>query len=153
MGKTASKTATSSKRPARKTVKKPVLREYVLRLHFSPDAKWGQPLRMAEVGRIMRASPLNDESWRGIVALSKAEWARAKSGATLDTVRSERVKLVQQLIAHSRAVYGDDGMADRWFKRPNPYLRGKAPQEVLDSLSGIAEAMAELDRIEAGVFA
>jgi len=119
-------------------------------LRLTPGVAWGGPLRMSEFGRIRRDSPLTDEAWLGIVALTKAQLARTR---TLDRLRAERVKLVQQLIERSREVYGDKELADRWFKRPNLYLCGKAPEQVLDSLPGIAEAMMELARIEHGVFA
>lgn len=111
-------------------------------------------MRMNSLARIMRDSALDIHVWSMVVDLSpRTITKQIANNAVLGTLRAERVKLVEQVVDRSRDVFGDKGMADRWMQRPSPYLDGKAPQDLLGSLEGIAEVMAELERIDAGAFA
>lgn len=106
------------------------------------------------VRNAMQTSFISQTQILKAIDLKPNEWSRLnESRKELDVLRSDRLKLVDQLVDRSIEVYGDKGKAERWLKRANPYLGNKAPVELLGSIEGIAKAMAELDRIEAGVFA
>lgn len=147
MGKTASPTK-------KKAAPAAVAKERVIRLHLQPGRTYSGSLRMSTVVRIMRDSDLDAGIWSEVIGLTPRTIAkRIKADTELEQLRAERVKLAQQVVERSREVYGDKDKGDRWMQRANRYLGGKAPKELLGSLEGIAKAMAELDRIEAGVFA
>lgn len=145
------KTATTTKKKAAPAA---AAKERVIRLHLQPGRTYSGSLRMNTVVRIMRDSDLDEGIWGMVMGWSPRVMARRiAANAELEQLRAERVKLVQQVVERSREVYGDKGMADRWMQRPNPYLGGKAPQEMLGSLEGIAEVMTELERMDASAFA
>ena len=145
------KTAGNTRKKASTAV---AAKERVIRLHLRPGHTYSGSLRMNTVVRIMRDSELDHGIWSMVMGLSPRVMARRiADNAELEQLRAERVKLVQQVVERCREVYGDKGMADRWMQRPNPYLGGKPPQELLGSLEGIAEVMTELERMDSSAFA
>lgn len=148
------KTAVAPKKAAKKVAKKPTRLEYVLRLNLASDRTWGSSMTAKAARTVVARLAIGEPRILRAIDLTKAEWLNyTKTNKKLDKLRSDRLNLVDQLVERSIEVYGDKGKAERWMKRPNPYLGNKAPEAMLDSIEDIAKAMAELDRIEAGVFA
>jgi putative toxin-antitoxin system antitoxin component (TIGR02293 family) len=55
------------------------------------------------------------------------------------------------MLARAIEVFGSKQIANRWFRKPNPALKKKAPLEVVTSARGRKEVEAILGRIEQGV--
>lgn len=156
MGKTAvaTKTSAATKKVAKRAPKKVPKLDLVIRLSLSSKRKWGTTMSAIAVRDAMAGSFISKTQILNAINLKPTEWSQLSTKRKkLDVLRSDRLKLVDQLVDRSIEVYGDKGKAERWMKRTNPYLGNKAPVELLGSIEGIAKAMAELDRIEAGVFA
>ena len=148
------KTAVAPKKAARKVAKKPTRLEYVLRLNLSTKRSWGSAMTAKNARTVVARIAIGEPKILKAIGLTKAQWeSYTKQNKKLDQLRSDRLNLVDQLVERSIEVYGDKGKAARWMKRPNPYLDNKAPEEMLGNIEDLAKAMAELDRIEAGVFA
>ncbi len=148
------KTAEVTKKAAKKAARKPARLEYVLRLNLSTNRSWGSTMTAKAAHTRVEGWSIAKRTVMSAIHLSEAEWRELRTeNKKLDVLRSDRLMLIDQLVERSVEVYGDKGKAERWLKRANPYLGNKAPVELLGSIDGIAKAMAELDRIEAGVFA
>ena len=55
------------------------------------------------------------------------------------------------MLARAIEVFGSKQVASRWFQRPNPALKRKAPLDVVTSARGRKKVEAILGRIEQGV--
>lgn len=58
---------------------------------------------------------------------------------------------VEPMLARAIEVFGSRQVAARWFQRPNPALKMKAPSDVIASARGRKQVDAILGRIEHGV--
>lgn len=70
----------------------------------------------------------------------------------LNKTESERLLLLQQLVAHGVDVFEDQGKFNRWLRRPLPLLGGQSPLQLLDTASGFQVVDELLGRIEYGVY-
>lgn len=74
--------------------------------------------------------------------------------ALLDSRDSEHILLLTELIDYGIEVFNEDGdKFNRWLRKPNLSLGGHAPEELLDTTTGLDEVKNCLDRIEYGIFA
>lgn len=64
-----------------------------------------------------------------------------------------QTKRTLDLQKHAEEIFGDAGIAQRWFNRPNLAMDGKAPVSVLESPNGYSRVKTLLDRIDYGVLA
>ena len=70
----------------------------------------------------------------------------------LTKAESERLLLLQHLVAHGVDVFEDQGKFNRWLRRPLPLLDGQSPLQLLDTASGFQVVDELLGRIEYGVY-
>ncbi len=104
-------------------------------------------------GTMVKNAPLNLHEWASVVYVSpRTLQARIKGNTSFDPLQSDRVELIMQVMERGQEVFGDTKSFRRWLDEPRPLLGGKKPIAMLNDLAGIGEVLAELGRIEHGVF-
>lgn len=79
---------------------------------------------------------------------------KKKENSLMDIGDSELVVEIVELIDFGISVFNQENEKFlRWLKKPNVSLGGEAPENFLDTRSGILEVMNCLQRIESGSFA
>ncbi len=102
---------------------------------------------------MLRSSPLKEADWAQTVHLAPRVFSvQLKEGRSFDPLQSDRIVLVEQVLDHGVEVFGDAKTFRRWLEEPRPVLSGKKPIDLLGDMVGIGQVMAELGRIEHGVF-
>jgi putative toxin-antitoxin system antitoxin component (TIGR02293 family) len=95
-----------------------------------------------------------DKEMARILNLSERTLHRLRPEMLLDSNASERLLLLEELIAHGSDVF--DGRVEvlgRWLRVPLAELRRQAPLSLLDTVTGFSMVHAVLGRIEHGVYA
>ncbi|GAA4410403.1 hypothetical protein GCM10023187_34940 [Nibrella viscosa] len=106
------------------------------------------------VDEVARPVSLTDRDMAHILGISERTLHRLQPQARLASGASERLLLLENLLAHGLAVF--DGRAEvlgRWLRIPLPELRRQAPLEFLDTTIGFALVHQVLSRIEHGIYA
>ena len=90
-----------------------------------------------------------------IVGMPQTTYNKKKSEQSLlDSHNTELILLIQELIDYGVDVFdGEEQKFQRWLKKPNLSLGGHSPESLLDTVTGIQEVRACLDRLEYGVLA
>lgn len=102
---------------------------------------------------MMNNTPLALSEWASAVHLSpRTLHSRIRENKDFDALQSDRVVLIMHVMERGQEVFGDSGRFRRWLDSPRPGLGGRKPVDRLDDLAGIGEVLAELGRIEHGVF-
>jgi putative toxin-antitoxin system antitoxin component (TIGR02293 family) len=78
---------------------------------------------------------------------------RHEGHVLLSREHSERLLEIAQLYSFGENVFGELGVFRQWMEANVPALGGQKPKSFLDTSLGINMLMAELGRIELGVFA
>ena len=89
-----------------------------------------------------------------ILQITERTLHRFRSQGRLDAQASERLLLLENLAAHGLLVF--DGRADAladWLRYPLRELKGQAPIQLLNTISGFGLVDDVLTRIEYGVYA
>jgi putative toxin-antitoxin system antitoxin component (TIGR02293 family) len=111
-------------------------------------------MRSSVVKRLMFTSPFDAADLSKYLHISATTFdARIKRKADFGPLEADRLSLVAQVAARGLEVFGDKGKFERWLDRPHMYFEGQKPRQLLDSTTNIGLVLAELDRIQAGVFA
>lgn len=111
-------------------------------------------IRTVVVKRMLATTPFGADDLSNYLHISTGTFeARIKRKADFGPLEADRLGLVAQVAARGMEVFGDKGKFERWLDRPHPYFDGRKPRVLLDSTAHITLVLAELDRIEAGVFA
>jgi putative toxin-antitoxin system antitoxin component (TIGR02293 family) len=79
--------------------------------------------------------------------------ARRKRERKLASIESDRLVRFARDAAHAVAVFGDEGTAADWLRRPNRALAGETPLQLLDTEVGTRQVDDVLSRIEYGIVA
>lgn len=107
-------------------------------------------LAIPDFEAIQQASPFTELQWATILDMTPRTLQRHKQkGEALDTARSERVLLIEQLLRHAEMFAGGFGS---WMNSPAFAFGGVRPVELLDTVTGIKLVSDELGRIEYGVY-
>jgi putative toxin-antitoxin system antitoxin component (TIGR02293 family) len=102
---------------------------------------------------MLRTSPLKEADWAHTVHEEPRVFSvRLKENRGFDPLQSDRIVLIEQVLDHGVEVFGDAKKFRRWLEEPRPMLSGKKPIDLLSDMVGIGQVMAELGRIEHGVF-
>lgn len=95
---------------------------------------------------------LTDREMADILNVSERSLHRHPAEKTLDSNKTERLLLLEQLIEHGLAAFdGNQAVLIRWFRSPRPSLGNVAPVTLLDTLAGFGLVDDELSRIEEGM--
>ncbi|MCF0063765.1 MbcA/ParS/Xre antitoxin family protein [Dyadobacter chenwenxiniae] len=97
---------------------------------------------------------LTDKEMAPILNMSERTLHRLRPDALLDTNSSERLLLLEQLLAHGLDVF--DGRLDvlgRWLRTPLSELHQQTPLTILDTTTGFGMVHNVLGRIEHGIYA
>jgi len=95
---------------------------------------------------------LTDREMADILNLSERSLHRQAAEKTLDSNKTERLLLLEQLIEHGLSVFdGQQAVFARWLRSPRPSLGNVAPVTLLDTLAGFGFVDDELSRIEEGM--
>ena len=90
-----------------------------------------------------------------IIGIPQTTYNKKKSEhAALAPRDSELIILLTELIDYGLMVFNDEeAKFQRWLEKPNLSLGGQSPDSLLDTVTGIEEVTACLQRIEHGIFA
>ena len=118
------------------------------RVHFATSVVKGK-----RFGTILKNTPLELNEWASVVYVTpRTLQAPIKQNTSFDPLQSERVELIMQVMERGKEVFGDVRKFRRWLDAPRPTLSGNRPVDMLGDLAGIGDVLAELGRIEHGVF-
>lgn len=97
--------------------------------------------------------PLTEQDWADVLHLQpRTIAARIKERRGFEGLEADRVRMVEQVMERGCEVFGNKEKFARWLDSPLPVLHGRKPKELLTTTSGMGLVMAELGRIEHGVF-
>ncbi|MCY7359659.1 MAG: DUF2384 domain-containing protein [Rudanella sp.] len=106
----------------------------------------------SRVDEIANRIGLTDREMADILNLSERSLHRQAAEKTLDSNKTERLLLLEQLIEHGLATFdGRQAVFARWLRSPRPSLGNVAPVTLLDTLAGFGLVDDELSRIEEGM--
>jgi len=90
-----------------------------------------------------------------IVGMPQTTYNKKKNERSLlDSHNTELVLLIRELVDYGVDVFnGEEQKFQRWLKKNNLSLGGHSPESLLDTVTGIQEVRACLDRLEYGVLA
>ncbi len=110
-------------------------------------------LPYASLGAAARRLGVSEEEALGWTGLPRRTIARRKAqGERLRSGESERLLRLARTVALAIDVLGDESRAIEWMRTPNRGLGGEAPIALLDTDLGTDSVLAELHRLEHGVF-
>jgi putative toxin-antitoxin system antitoxin component (TIGR02293 family) len=102
---------------------------------------------------MVRSAPLGMDDWARVMFITpRTLQNRISRNSEFDELESDRMILVMQVMDKGKEVFGNEEAFKRWINSPRPALGGLTPLDSLNSLAGIGEVLAELGRIEHGVF-
>jgi len=108
----------------------------------------------SEFKKISEKVPFSHAEWASILHVSERTLQRyAKNNGAFAPINAERALQIAELIKRGMEVLGDANTFYHWLKR-NPYmLEGNLSFESLATQDGINKVLAQLGRIEHGIFA
>ncbi len=109
-------------------------------------------LRGRELWQIQQQARFSNEEWSRYLQVTPRTIQRYRTEETIDSASSERAILMAQIVEQGREVFGTDEKFKIWFHSPSFSLGGIAPNEILDTTTGMHLVKSELTRIEYGVF-
>jgi putative toxin-antitoxin system antitoxin component (TIGR02293 family) len=77
---------------------------------------------------------------------------RRKSANRLNQAESDRLARLARITALAEEVFEDKDSALRWLHKPNRYLDGRSPLDLMETDPGAEEIRQMLGRIDAGVY-
>lgn len=102
---------------------------------------------------ILKEGPLTVQDWASVLHVQERTMAeRIKNKRDLKGLEADRVLVVKQFLERGKEVFGSREKFTRWLDHPLRVLGGRKPKEMLTSANGMGLVMAELGRIEHGVF-
>lgn len=84
--------------------------------------------------------------------ISPRTWARRMKEHKLSPEESDRIAMVERVVAFAEDVFGDKNKAYDWLRRPNRTLENQMPLDLLHSEAGTRMVEALLGRIQHGVY-
>lgn len=108
----------------------------------------------AKADEVARLIGLTDREMARILTVSERTLHRIQPPTRLDSNASERLLLLEALIAHGLAVFDDrPEVLGRWLRVPLAELRRQSPVSLLDTVTGFGMVHTVLGRIEHGIYA
>lgn len=129
------------------------VRTTAIRFAIAREGKVVRRVQGKQFHTMLKSSPLKLNEWASVVFVSpRTLQARIKENRSFDELQSDRMELVMHVMERGEEVFGDRKKFRRWLDAPRPALEDKKPVDMLNDLVGIGEVLAELGRIEHGVF-
>lgn len=106
-----------------------------------------------DIHRILRSGPLDMADWAAVTHVQPRTLSvRLREERDFPPLEQDRILLVDQVMTRGKEVFGDKARFKRWLESPRAPLGDRTPKELLVTNEGIGLVMAELGRIEHGVF-
>lgn len=102
---------------------------------------------------------LNDDyftttDWADILGLTERTLLNyKKSRKAFREIQSDKIVAVKEVIQYGLEVFGDKQKLISWLNQSKPIFKGHSPKGLLSNSYGKEVVMAELNRIEHGIFA
>jgi len=109
-------------------------------------------LRGQELISIQKESHFSNEEWSRYLQVTPRTIQRYQKSKSVDPVSSERALLMAQIVERGFEVFGSEEKFKMWFYSPSFALGDIAPTDLLDTTTGMNMVMAELGRIDYGVY-
>lgn len=84
--------------------------------------------------------------------ISPRTWARRVKEHRLSPEESDRIAMVERVVALAEDAFGDKNKAHLWLRKPNRALENQTPLDLLHSDAGTRLVEALLGRIQHGVY-
>lgn len=84
--------------------------------------------------------------------ISPRTWARRVKEHRLSPEESDRIAMVERVVAFAEDAFGDKNKAYIWLRKPNRALENQTPLDLLHSEAGTRLVEALLGRIQHGVY-
>lgn len=84
--------------------------------------------------------------------ISPRTWARRVKEHRLSPEESDRIAMVERVVAFAEDAFGDKNKAHIWLRKPNRALENQTPLDMLHSEAGTRLVEALLGRIQHGVY-
>jgi len=99
-------------------------------------------------------SPFDDEQWSNFLHINIRTLQRYKGEKShiFKPVQSERIFELAEVISNGYEVFDNSGDFNLWLNTPSPALANEKPIDLLDTSYGKDLVLAELNRIEHGIF-
>lgn len=104
--------------------------------------------------KIKEASPFTDDEWADYLELSTKTLQRYKKEKTFHfkSIHSEKIVELAEVLEFGKTVFGSPEKFYHWLQTPSYALNNLTPAELLKNSYGKDLVMAELNRIEYGIF-
>lgn len=107
-----------------------------------------------EFKKIAARAPFTQAEWASILHLSERTLQRyAKSNGTFAPMNAERALQISQVLEQGKITFGKIENFYAWLKRDPYMLEGNISFESLTTADGIQMVLAQLSRIQHGIFA
>ncbi|HMN06762.1 MAG TPA: MbcA/ParS/Xre antitoxin family protein [Flavobacteriales bacterium] len=127
--------------------------EFLVRLSVGPRSVPSDRLAITHFSALLKAWPLTSGDWAYLLRLQPRTIAeRIRHSRDFTGLEAERVRVVERVLERGKEVFGTADKLGRWLDRSHPLFEGKKPKEMLVTMQGLGLVMAELGRIEHGVF-
>jgi len=117
-------------------------------IEFVEKIEEGLPVRAVDT--LLELGDLTEADFDQVIPRRTLSHARKRGRLSAD--QSDRIVRAARIYARAHEVFGDREKANRWMRRPNRALEGKAPIELLRTSNGSDLVVAVLDRIAYGVY-
>ncbi|GJM61253.1 antitoxin Xre/MbcA/ParS toxin-binding domain-containing protein [Persicobacter sp. CCB-QB2] len=99
-------------------------------------------------------SPLSDKQWANLLGVNIRTFQRylKDEDHIFNSLQSERIFELAEVFTAGNALFDEEAHFLQWLQLPCLALGGEAPIQLLDSSYGKDLVMAELNRIEHGIF-
>jgi putative toxin-antitoxin system antitoxin component (TIGR02293 family) len=87
-----------------------------------------------------------------VLSTSRATLIKKKNTEKFDSQISERIVLLNDVLAYGREVFEDNDNFNEWLRTPSLALGNVTPLSMMDTLYGIDEVKKEIGRIAYGVY-
>lgn len=127
--------------------------EFLVRMAVGAHPATSDRLAITHFSVLLKTWPLSAGDWANLLHVQPRTIAdRIRHARDFLGLEAERVRVVEHVLKRGKEVFGTTDNLGHWLDRPHPLFQGKKPKEMLASMQGMGLVMAELGRIEHGVF-
>lgn len=105
-----------------------------------------------QLTEIKQEMDLDYDELSEVLSTSRATLIKKRNTEKFDAQTSERIVLLNDVLAYGREVFEDNSNFNEWLRTPSEALGYVTPLSMMDTLYGIDEVKKEIGRIAYGVY-